>query len=32
DLMDPALVSPAYTAGYWQGKDGADAVLAFWRG
>jgi len=32
DLMDSALVSPAYTAGYWQGKDGADAVLAFWRG
>jgi len=30
DLMDPALVSPAYTAGYWQGKHGADAVRAFW--
>jgi NTE family protein len=31
-LMDPRLVSPAYTAGYWQGKDGADPVRAFWRG
>jgi NTE family protein len=31
DLMDPALVSPAYTAGYWQGKEGAPGVLAFWR-
>jgi len=32
DLMDPALVSPAYTAGYWQGKEGAADALAFWRG
>jgi len=30
-LMDPGLVGPAYTSGYWQGKDGAEAVLAFWR-
>ncbi len=29
-LMDASLVSPAYTAGYWQGKNGAAAVLSFW--
>lgn len=30
-LMDAALVSPAYTAGYQQGKRDAPAVLAFWQ-
>ncbi len=29
-LMDASLVSPAYTVGYWQGKNGAAAVLSFW--
>ena len=30
-LMDASLVSPAYTAGYWQGKNAAADVMAFWQ-